>query len=199
MLFKGVEPNMQESADIRLQGIPEGYATLISSCWLPAQQRPSIQGLQERLSALSRIPIDIAPEDKAGLAPRDLRKLAENYEKTDAKQRALICYERAAQAGDTSAIVRLGFFSLTGQGVERNPLKAEQLFLQASRSDLPDYPHGHPRAQYNLGLMHLKGDGVKLNKGQAYYWLNQAAEQHYEPAEKALRELMAVQPASAKP
>jgi TPR repeat protein len=45
---------------------------------------------------------------------------------------------------------------------------------------------GHVQAQYNLGNMYLKGQGVKPDRAQAKQWFTQAAEQGHKGAKKAL-------------
>jgi len=45
---------------------------------------------------------------------------------------------------------------------------------------------GHAEAQYNLGYMYYKGQGVPQNYIQAYMWASLAAAQGYELAAKGL-------------
>jgi len=42
---------------------------------------------------------------------------------------------------------------------------------------LPVFPQGYAEAQYNLGLMYHKGQGVPQNYVQAHMWSNLAASQ----------------------
>lgn len=48
---------------------------------------------------------------------------------------------------------------------------------------------GDAYAQYNLGLCYFKGEGVEKNPREAKIWYRAAAEQGYEPAKEALRNL----------
>lgn len=43
-----------------------------------------------------------------------------------------------------------------------------------------------PEAEYNLGLAYLKGRGVPVNWGSAYYWLTKSASQGYAKASNAV-------------
>jgi TPR repeat protein len=46
---------------------------------------------------------------------------------------------------------------------------------------------GHASAQYNLGMMYLKGQGVTHNYQEAAKWFQKAAEQGHAKAQKALQ------------
>jgi TPR repeat protein len=45
---------------------------------------------------------------------------------------------------------------------------------------------GHSQAQYNLGNMYLKGQGVKADREAAEKWFRKAADQGHKGAKKAL-------------
>jgi hypothetical protein len=49
--------------------------------------------------------------------------------------------------------------------------------------------YGHPAAQYALGLMHLRGEGMEPNPQNGLKWLFNAARKRYAPAEAELGEL----------
>ncbi|MBT5187967.1 MAG: sel1 repeat family protein [Kordiimonadaceae bacterium] len=49
--------------------------------------------------------------------------------------------------------------------------------------------HGHPAAQYKLGLMYLEGRGTDQSDDMARLWLGTAAGQGYEPAKLKLVEI----------
>src|SRR5438477_245191 len=48
--------------------------------------------------------------------------------------------------------------------------RAARCYLNAAKLN-------HPLAQFNLGLMYAKGDGVERNDGEASMWIRKAAEQ----------------------
>lgn len=48
---------------------------------------------------------------------------------------------------------------------------------------------GNPEAQYNLGVMYAKGQGVPKDGGQALFWFRKAAEQDYAEAQYLLGSL----------
>jgi TPR repeat protein len=49
--------------------------------------------------------------------------------------------------------------------------------------------NGHPAAQYDLGVCHYNGKGVARNRDEAVKWWKLAAEQGYDNAKKALRDI----------
>lgn len=48
---------------------------------------------------------------------------------------------------------------------------------------------GHTRAQYNMAVLHLHGDGVERDPIEAYAWLLRSAAAGHEPSRTLLREL----------
>lgn len=67
-------------------------------------------------------------------------------------------------------------------GISKDPIRAYRLYSTAAG-------HGHPRAQFGLGVMYLKGLGVRENSNQAIRWLMLAARKRYSPAEALLGDL----------
>lgn len=65
----------------------------------------------------------------------------------------------------------------------------EQDFSSAMRNYKLAATYGHPAAQYALGLMHLKGQGIEPSPKQGLKWLFTAARKRYAPAEAALGDL----------
>ena len=63
------------------------------------------------------------------------------------------------------------------------PLAAARSYLKIATA------YGHPAAQYALGVMNIKGEGVKRNPQQGLKWLMAAARKRYAPAEAYLGEL----------
>lgn len=84
------------------------------------------------------------------------------------------------------AMVRIADYQRTGAvnaGIEPNPAGAARTYLKIATA------YGHPAAQYALGVMSIKGQGVKKNPAQGLKWLMAAARKRYAPAEAYLGEL----------
>ena len=84
------------------------------------------------------------------------------------------------------AMVRLADYQRTGAvnaGIQPDPKAAAQSYLKIATA------YGHPAAQYALGLMSIKGEGVKKNPSQGLKWLMAAARKRYAPAEAYLGDL----------
>jgi uncharacterized protein len=83
------------------------------------------------------------------------------------------------------SLVRLGDYYRDGNEaakIARDPKRAYRLYTAAAG-------HGHPGAQFGLGLMYLKGLGVRQNAGQALKWMKFAARKRFAPAETMLGDL----------
>jgi TPR repeat protein len=83
------------------------------------------------------------------------------------------------------SLVRLGDYYREGNEaakVVKDPSRAYRLYTAAAG-------HGHPGAQYGLGLMYLEGVGVAQNTGQALKWMMFAARKRFAPAEALLGDL----------
>jgi len=82
---------------------------------------------------------------------------------------ALRLIQQAADAGSAEGNHRLGLINAQGlAGVPRNEAKAVELFEKAAAA-------GHTRAQINLGILYLRGQGVTRDLVQARAWLEKAA------------------------
>lgn len=84
------------------------------------------------------------------------------------------------------AMVRMADYQRTGAvnaGIQPDPAGAARTYLKIATA------YGHPAAQYALGIMSIKGQGVKKNPGQGLKWLMAAARKRYAPAEAYLGEL----------
>ena len=100
------------------------------------------------------------------------------YEAGDyATARAL--WQPLADNYDLAALRNLGHLYRLGQGVTRNPEKAQRYYKKAA--DL-----GHAPSQTNLAQMYLTGDGIPQNSEKGIQWLEKAAAQGYPPAQKLL-------------
>ena len=67
-------------------------------------------------------------------------------------------------------------------GIHKDPVRAYNLYSTAAG-------HGHPAAIYAIGVMYLKGQGVKKMPDQGIRWLMRAARKRYAPAEAMLGDL----------
>ncbi len=82
---------------------------------------------------------------------------------------ALRALQHAADAGSSEGAHRLALVFAQGQaGTPRNDKKAAELFEQAAAA-------GHRRAQINIGILYLRGQGVARDLVQARAWLEKAA------------------------
>ncbi len=82
---------------------------------------------------------------------------------------ALRALQHAADAGSTEGAHRLALVFAQGlAGTPRNDKKAAELFEQAATA-------GHHRAQINIGILYLRGQGVTRDVVQARAWLEKAA------------------------
>lgn len=68
-------------------------------------------------------------------------------------------------------------------GIEANPELAAKQFLRIAST------FGHPGAQYALGVMNIRGEGMKKNEQQGLKWLTAAAKKRDPEAEAYLGEL----------
>ena len=83
------------------------------------------------------------------------------------------------------ALVRLADYYRTGDeaaGIPRDHGRAIRIYRLATT-------YGHPAAQYALGLMSLRGQGMKKSPAQGLRWLLSAARKRYAPAEAKLGDL----------
>ncbi len=84
------------------------------------------------------------------------------------------------------SMVRIADYQRTGAanaGLKANPQAAAKAYLKIATA------YGHPAAQYALGVMSIKGQGVKKNPQQGLKWLIASARKRYAPAEAFLGEL----------
>jgi uncharacterized protein len=84
------------------------------------------------------------------------------------------------------AMVRIADYQRLGSakaGLQPNPQAAARAYLKIATA------YGHPAAHFALGVMSIKGQGVKQNPQQGLKWLMAAARKRYAPAEAYLGEL----------
>ena len=99
------------------------------------------------------------------------------------RARSLQLKTAAAGAGVAEAAALLGTQYREGRGgVGRDPAEAARWFTVAAEN-------GVPEAQYNLGLMHYRGEGVPRQLYEALRWMRQAATGGHVPAQRAVGQL----------
>jgi len=74
-----------------------------------------------------------------------------------------------ANAGLPKSQNSLGYYYITGQGLEKNPVKARYWFLKAASQ-------GNIGALFNLGLIYKDGIGVSVDLKKSFYYFKSAAE-----------------------
>ncbi|MDR0485783.1 MAG: sel1 repeat family protein, partial [Elusimicrobiota bacterium] len=98
--------------------------------------------------------------------------------KQDADMAAALLVTAADKGGYAPAQFILGSWQEYGKLYKA----AAEFYRQAAEQ-------GFSLAQYSLGLLYLKGQGVKQDKKQAHFWLEKSANQGYEKAQEALKNL----------
>lgn len=89
----------------------------------------------------------------------------------------------AHSAMTVAALVELGDIIRVGDtaaGVTADPSRAARMYEVAATL------YGDARAQHRLGMMHLKGEGVRQNISRAVRWLALSAKKRYVPSLSAL-------------
>lgn len=98
----------------------------------------------------------------------------------EAKQQSVIARtRRAADAGETWAMVNMGWFHYTGRGMRVNLAEAAQWFARAAQA-------GDANAQTQLGLLYAKGEGLQPDYAAAASWFRAGAEQGQRDAQHNL-------------
>lgn len=78
-------------------------------------------------------------------------------------QKAITFLQKASLQNDVKAATLLGKLYIKGEGCEKNPILASDLFLTAAN-------HGDTEAQYELALLFKDGIGVPVSIFDAYIW-----------------------------
>ena len=84
------------------------------------------------------------------------------------------------------AMVRIADYQRSGvasAGIAQNPASAARTYLKIATA------YGHPAAQYALGVMSIKGQGMKQNPQQGLKWLIASARKRHASSEAYLGEL----------
>lgn len=90
------------------------------------------------------------------------------YDGPHAGEAAVTLFRRAAEQGNSAALVRLGDSYWYGKGVPRDWVRAGRAYAQAAR-------HRIPQALFNLGFMHQHGAGVAQDYHLAKRYYDRAA------------------------
>jgi len=121
--------------------------------------------------------------------------------KTQASQKYFYA-KRAALQGNAQAQYDLGLMYATGDGVEKNEALALTWFTRASENNFAKRVNvqrvvkptvtsqkvifakraaakGNVQAQFDLGMMYLKGDGVRKNEQLAFTYFHKAARKNH--------------------
>ena len=84
-------------------------------------------------------------------------------------EQAIYWWQKAADAGDSTAQYRLAFCYLKGEGIEKDVEKAVYWWQKAADA-------GDSDAQNSLAFRYFKGDGVEKDVEKAVYWWQKAAD-----------------------
>jgi hypothetical protein len=160
----------------------------------------------------------IPASDVAPLTALDMYKIGLGDDTGGDHTQALLWYRRAAAAGNTDAMFRLGYDYETGKGTEKDYSQAMLWFRAAMVSGNSDamiqigglYANGwgvpqdyaaatmwmsmaanagNGIAMYNLGVAYENGIGISANNDQAVTWYRKAAAQGIKAAITALKRL----------
>ncbi|KAF8933945.1 hypothetical protein BGZ47_010580 [Haplosporangium gracile] len=105
------------------------------------------------------------------------KRLDDPQDNTAASSMSLIQTMVNANHGDTNAMVALGGRYKDGREVHKDDQTAIDWYYKASKQ-------GHPRAQYDVGLLHERGYGdVPQDQAKAFEWLFKSAVQGYVDAQ----------------
>jgi TPR repeat protein len=111
----------------------------------------------------------------SGSSRRALYELGRAYAANRQMPEAIAAYRKAADKGNTSAMVELGVLIGTGTGVAKDPAEARKLFERAAAA-------GNPRGVTNLAAI-SSGSGAPADPVQARAMLSKAAEENSAEAE----------------
>jgi TPR repeat protein len=125
-------------------------------------------------------PSDIATAIKfcklaSGSSRRALYQLGRAYAANRQIPEAIAAYRKAADKGNSSAMVELGVLNGTGAGINKDPAEARKLFERAAAA-------GNPRGVTNLAAI-SSGTGAPADPVQARAMLAKAAEENSAEAE----------------
>ena len=119
-------------------------------------------------------------------APKNRATLYNNrgnaYQRTGEYEKAIADFKKAADLGDTEAMVSLGFALVNGNGVPKDSAKAVEIWTKAANM-------GNASAINNLGLCYRDGIGVKQDFAKAEDLLKKAHNAGHTGAQGSLDKL----------
>lgn len=95
-------------------------------------------------------------------------------------KRDLFWERMGAESGDPEAMIQMGFAYLTGDGVERDPVKAVEYYRRAAELD-------EPVGQYNMAVQCARGEGIARDFAAAIDWMEKARDNGDEDAPGQLK------------
>ena len=187
----GCELDEEKAFDYFLSAAKKGCtdaAKMISMCYengVHTEKNPELAKKWKKFAETGVIP-DIPPETEAPepLAD-DGEELYQSARRCLAEKNmegAAVFYKRAAEVGHLRAMCSYGKCLYTGSGTAKDPAEAFRWFKTAADGNMNI-------AQYNLGVMYLKGVYVPKDMGEAKRYFTLAAENGHEEAAKILKKL----------
>jgi TPR repeat protein len=198
---------MSPRAGLRSRAAPLAVAASLAAAALVGAL-PSVRAQSADEILCDQIAADPADPDKppdirgvAAIAPADIAKAIKFCRIASAKSRramyelgrayaanqqsadAIAAWRKAADKGSTPAMVELGVLLATGTGGERDPAKAQELFIRAAQA-------GNPRGVLNLLALAASG-GPPFDPAQARALLERAAQSGSAEAEFQLGVMLA--------
>ncbi|KAF9147283.1 hypothetical protein BG015_011100 [Linnemannia schmuckeri] len=121
--------------------------------------------------------IDAINTQSSGTSNNTTKRLDDPQDNTTTTDMSLIQTMVNANHGDANAMVTLGDRYKDGREVHKDDQTAIDWYCKAAEQ-------GHPRAQYNVGLLHEQGYGdVPQDHAKAYEWFLKSAVQGYVDAQ----------------
>jgi hypothetical protein len=117
------------------------------------------------------------PADEA-IAYSYYQRVAENYDPDEQD------YKRLQIAVDSQIwMAHYLRHGIAGAGIDADPVQAARAYLRIAST------YGHPEAMFALGVMNIRGEGMKKNPTQGLKWLTAAARKRHSGAEAYLGSL----------
>ena len=95
-------------------------------------------------------------------------------------------YAQAADQNEPGALHWIGGNYLNGENAPQTLAEATQSSTKALEAYTKAAAAGYPLSQFNLGMMHLAGQGVAANAEEAFGWIQRAADQNLPAAQTQL-------------
>lgn len=166
----------KQSPSLKISPTPEIFTQLLTELdEIEVVQTADDAGYQQACDVLDQFEKHIAKQNK----PRAQIVFSEKH--LTAKKQALLKLQKAANAGNTAAMLRLAMYELLGEGLSVDNISGTESGVewvkQAATQD-------DTRAQRLLSKMYYQGVGVTQDIDNGQYWLTQAAKNgHAEAAD----------------